>query len=136
MRGNAAVLAFVLVAFAAACGGSGGGGWQVVKEVKASGSSPGFIDNAAVARPADIEVAVSASPTIKVQATFAFICGDVTSEGSTTADSSPAKTPATLILDPPSGPPNACRVNVLVSKSHPADMTVTLRMRNAPATES
>src|SRR5689334_13255264 len=126
MRGSSAVLAFALMAVVAACGGSGGG-WQVVKEVKASGSSPGFIDNAAVARPADIAVAVSASPAIKVQATYAFICGDVTSGGSSTVDSPTAKTPATLVLEPPSGPPNACRVNVLVSKSHPADMTVTLQ---------
>ncbi len=121
-----AALAFGLVAFVAACGGSGGG-WQVVKEVQTSGRSPGFIDNAAVARPADVEVAVTASPAIDVKTTYAFVCGDVTS-GSATVDSPTAKTPATVVLHQPDGPPNACRVNVLVSKSQPADMTVTLRM--------
>jgi hypothetical protein len=135
MRGRVAVLAFALVSLAAACGGSSGGGWQVVKEVKASGSSPGFIDNAPVARPANIEVAVTASPAINVHTTYAFICGDVTS-GSATVNSPNVKTPATVVLKPPSGPPNACRVNVLVSKSHPADMTVTLRMRGAPPPKS
>jgi hypothetical protein len=134
MRGGASVLAVALVVLLAACG-SGSGGWQVVKEVKSTGSSPGFIDNASVARPADIEVAVTASPSIDVHTTYAFICGDVTSD-STTVDSPTAKTPATLVLEPPSGPPNACRVNVLVSKSHPADMTVTLRMRGVPASKS
>jgi hypothetical protein len=102
-----------------------------VKTVESKGSSAGFIDNAAVARPADIEVAVTASPAISVDTTYAFICGEVTQEGSTTAHSPTATTPATIVLHSPSGPPNECRVNVLVSKSNPADMTVTLRMRGA-----
>ena len=79
---------------------------------------------------------MTASPAIAVHTTYAFICGDVTTDGSTTVNSPAAKTPATVSSEPPDGPPNECRVNVLVSKSHPADMTVTLRMRRAPASKS
>jgi hypothetical protein len=122
----------LLLAVAAGCGSSGGG-WQTLTKVAADGAKPGFIDNAAVSRPAQIEVAVAASPGIAVRTTYAFICGDVVTNTSTTLESAAAQTPATVTLRQPSGPPAACRLNVLVNKSAPATMTVTLRMRALPA---
>lgn len=133
MRTGVLVLVLVLTAVVSGCGSSGNG-WQVVTRVSADGTSPGFIDNAAVARPAQLEVSVDAKPGIAVRTTYAFICGDVTTDGSATRSTGLAQTPATVTLRPPAGPPNECRVNVLVNKSGPSSMTVTLRMRPLPST--
>jgi hypothetical protein len=128
MRTGAAVVALILVAVAAGCGSSGND-WQVVSQVQAKGSSPGLIHNAAVARVSQLELSVDAKPGIAVRATYAFLCGDVVSANSLTQSTGPANTPATVVLHPPPGPQDACRLNVLVNKSGPATMTVTLRMR-------
>ncbi len=134
MRTGGGVVGLVLLALLAGCGSSGGG-WQVISQVSAAGASDGFIDNAAVARPAQLEVAVAATPGITVRATYTFICGDVTGSATTRA-ARPVQTPATISLPPPVGPPNACRLNVRVQKSAPAKLTVTLRMRSLPSPSS
>jgi hypothetical protein len=128
MRTGAAVVVLILVLVATGCGSSGGG-WQVVSQVQTKGSSPGFIDNAAVARGSQLELSVDAKPGIAVRAAYAFVCGDVVSSNSLTQNAGPANTPATVVLRTPPGPQDACRLNVLVNKSGPANMTVTLRMR-------
>jgi hypothetical protein len=121
----------VLLVVLGGCGSSSGG-WQTVTKVGATGAKPGFIDNAAVSRPAQIEIAVAARPGIGVRTTYAFLCGDVVTNSSATVVSGPTQTPATVALQQPPGPPAACRLNVLVNKSAPAAMTVTLRMRPLP----
>jgi hypothetical protein len=129
MRTGAAVVVLMLVLVAAGCGSSGGG-WQVVSQVQTKGSSPGFIDNAAVARGSQLELSVDARPGIAVRAAYAFICGEVNNNSSLTQSAGPANTPATVVLRSPPGQATACRLNVLVNKSGPANMTVTLRMRS------
>ncbi len=101
--------------------------------MKAQGAKPGFIDNAAVGRPASLQLSVDAKPSIVVRTSYAFICGNVVGASAPTVNAGPLRTPATVTLRSPIGPPAACRVNVLVNKSGHASMTVTLRMREAPA---
>lgn len=133
MRGIGFALALGLTVTAAGCGSSSGG-WQVVKKLEARGSTAGFIDNAAVSRPARIEVNVEARPSIEIRTSYAFICGSVMTDQSPTHVVGATKTPATVELAVPTGPPDACRLNVLVRKSGAADMTLTLRMRTVSVT--
>jgi hypothetical protein len=121
---------FLLVVIAGC--GSSSGGWQTVTKVTADGTKQGFIDNAAVSRPAQIELSVDSRPSIAIRATYSFLCGDVTADPTST-DAGPAETPAQITLGQPPGPPSGCRVNILIDKSAPANLTAILRIRALPA---
>ena len=114
--------------------GSSANSWDVVSKLEVKGNASGFIDNASVGRPAQLELKVTSSPGITVRTAYTFLCGDVVGSPSPTLYGPPTRTPFSAVLRFPAGPPDTCRLNLLATKSGAADMTVTLLMRSTPAT--
>ena len=123
--------ASLLLLTAAGCGSSSGG-WDVVSQVSTKGKTEGFIDNAAVGRPSELEVKIDSTPNVAVNTEYTFLCGQVVSEATPTRYGPRTSTPFTLTLIIPPGPPTNCRVNVLATKAAAADLTMTLLMRSVP----
>ena len=132
VRSRAAVLGLGVALLASACGSSGSPGppWDTVGEAQARGTSPGFIDNVAIGRPSQLELRLAATPATSVRATYSLICGSVSADKASTRTSPLVRTPATIRLSEPPGPPGACRMNLLAQKSSAASLTVTLLMRS------
>jgi hypothetical protein len=135
MKKAATGLGLGLVLLVLGCGsGPSSSSWQVVKTGTSAGTEPGRINTAYVGRPSELEVKITGSPNVTVSTAYASVCGDFGNGITVTQYVHAAKTPVTIPLSLPPGPPNACRLNVGAFHSKAANLTLTLYMRPAPAT--
>jgi hypothetical protein len=125
-----AALLVVGLLLAAGCGGGGGssgGDWAVLDQGKFSSNEPAYL-NTTVGRPGDVEVRVEASPNVTTTTSFSIGCG--TNVDSMNRRGPAGPTPLTGQLRIPPGPPGACFVRILATKSKPAEITLTLLARS------
>jgi hypothetical protein len=140
MRAWIAILgAGALIAVAAGCGGSSSSSesdWQVISSTQVKGSSQAGFLHARIARPSDVEIKVDSTPPVKVKTAYTILCGDQLDDDAPGRKSRPGAsgdTPVTTTVYMPPGPPAPCLITAVATKSSPADMTVTLVSRSAPA---
>jgi ABC-type phosphate/phosphonate transport system substrate-binding protein len=140
MRALIAIVgAAALVALAAGCGGSSSSSksdWEVISSTQVKGRSPAGFLHARVARPSDVEIKVDSTPPVKVKTTYTIVCGDQLDDdapGRKTRPGASGNTPVTTTVQMLPGPPAPCLITAVATKTSPAEMTVTLLSRSAPA---
>jgi hypothetical protein len=126
---------FAVVLFVTGCGSSSGA-WEVVDQTTVPRTDHGGYLHVRVGRPSDVEMKVEAKPNVTVQTSYTVLCGAEITDDTPVVNKrngASGRTPLTAPILLPKGEPATCLVNVLATKSAPADMTLTLQMRSTPA---
>jgi hypothetical protein len=117
-----------LILLSAGCGSSGDG-WQVITRGQTiSGTDPGYVSGT-VGRPSEVEAKVEARPDVTSTTHYTITCG----EDSWNRRGPRVETPQAVRVILPPGNPGPCIVKFGATKSAPAEMTVTILMRQPVA---
>ena len=125
----------LLLALVAACGGSSAdAGWRVLDRAEVNGNDSDAYLKVRISRPSDVELRVEADPNVRVRTRYSLFCGsEVTDDTPAAHKRGPtASTPLRYTIPLPKGEPTTCLLNLLATKSAPADMTVTIQWRPPP----